>query len=372
MSHFISILIPTKGRIEGLTHLLQSLSQMSERDSIAHEILIINNATDETRAGKVEALVQGYIEREGDRWRHVREPIAGKSRALNTGLTVARGAILGFLDDDVVVAPSWLTVTHNFFAQLPCDVQQGSIHIPPEFAEDKEFLRLLSRYRTIYYLMKPFAEGEKIKSLNAANLAVRRELFDRTGYFDERLGPGASGTSMDSEFGDRVKRLGGRLGYEPRAVVYHQVDWSRLTDKYFRWRNEAEGRSNLLYKDITPFDALSNLLRSAAAFCFYWLAGSEHKKYRMKGRCFRYRAMLRVMLQERRNFQTPIPDLQKQRVITGPCLSNQNLPHGERRLRHRFWPAVKFRAGSDSAATSSARANVDIQSSTPTTFRDEN
>lgn len=307
MAHLISILIPTKGRIDGLKHLLQSLSKMSERDSIPHEVLVINNATDESTAESVEELVQDYINREGDRWRHVREPVAGKSRALNRGIPLARGTILGFLDDDVTVAPSWLTVTHNFFAELPYDVKQGSIHIPPEFAEDKEFLRLLSRYRTIYYLMKPRSEGENIKSLNAANLAIRRELFDRTGYFDERLGPGASGTSMDSEFGDRVKRHGGRLGYEPRSVVYHQVDWSRLTDEYFRWRNEAEGRSNILYKDFTLFYTIGKLLRSAAVLCFYSLTGSKRKKYRMKGRCFRYLAMVKAKLRERSNLHTAAP-----------------------------------------------------------------
>jgi GT2 family glycosyltransferase len=201
---------------------------------------------------------------------------------------------LAFLDDDVVVSPTWLRATHDFFANSPFDVKQGAIHIPPAFAGNEEVLTLLKRYRTIYYLMQPWPRGHQVKSLNAANLAVRRSLLDKTGLFDERLGPGASGTSMDSEFGDRLQRVGGRIGYEPQSVVYHHVDWRRLTDEYFRWRNEAEGRSNLIYKNIRLPNILYNGGLSLIAFGWYWLWRSKRKKYRMKGRCFRYAAMLKV------------------------------------------------------------------------------
>ena len=302
MDDFISILIPTKGRIDELQQLLRSLSGMNGRDSIPHEIIIINNAADQNTAETVAELVQSYIQLEGDQWKLLREPVAGKSRALNRGIALARGNILGFLDDDVVVTPSWLRATCDFFARSEFDVKQGAIHIPPALSANEEFLTLLTRYRTIFYLMKADSDGQSIKSLNAANLAVRRDLFQKTGYFDERLGPGASGTSMDSEFGERVQKFGGRIGYEPKSVVYHQVDWSRLTDKYFRWRNEAEGWSNYLYKDIKLDTIIVNLLRSIAGFCFYSLMGSTRKKYRMKGRYFRYHVMLKAKLRDLDNY----------------------------------------------------------------------
>jgi glycosyltransferase involved in cell wall biosynthesis len=305
----ISILIPTKGRIDGLQYLLESLSRMDKRETIPHEIMVINNAPDEAAAESVRELVQNYINREGAQWSHVREPVPGKSRALNLGVTLAHGNILACLDDDVVVAPSWLVATRNFFAETSYDIEQGAVHIPPELVGNREFLTLLSRYRTIFYLTKSEDDGRSIKSLNAANLAVRRELFYRTGYFDERLGPGASGTSMDSEFGDRVKKFGGRLGYEPRSVVYHRVDWSRLTDEYFRWRNQAEGLSTYLYKAPRLNSILYGLVHSAIAFCIYSALGSIRKKYRMKGRCFRYHVMLKAKLQDLRDQARAAPEL---------------------------------------------------------------
>ena len=58
MLEFISILIPTQGRIDGLKDLLGSLARMDGRESIPHEIMVINNASDDDTAGKVRELVK--------------------------------------------------------------------------------------------------------------------------------------------------------------------------------------------------------------------------------------------------------------------------------------------------------------------------
>ncbi|MGH7847178.1 MAG: glycosyltransferase family 2 protein [Candidatus Binatia bacterium] len=298
MDTVISILIPTKGRLEDLKRLLETLSDMSDRGTIAHEVIVVNNASDENTARIVERLVAGYTGREGDRWRHVREPVPGKSRALNRAIPLAKGKILGFLDDDVEVTPTWLRATYDFFEQQRFEVKQGAIQIPPDMRTNEEFLKLLQRFRTICYYGKPGDVVREIKSLNAANIAIRREFLATVGLFDERIGPGVSGTSMDVEFGARVLRKGGHIGYEPKSVVYHHVDWSRLTEDYFRLRHEMQGRSRLIYKRSPVLSILSNLLRSMATFCWYAMARNERKKYRAKGRYFHYRAMLKAKVRK--------------------------------------------------------------------------
>jgi GT2 family glycosyltransferase len=55
-----------------------------------------------------------------------------------------------------------------------------------------------------------------------ANMAFRREVFERLGGFDERLGAGAAGCSEDSEMWYRVLAAGHSCRYEPAAVVRHQ------------------------------------------------------------------------------------------------------------------------------------------------------
>jgi len=301
MSPLISILIATKGRRDELERLLDGLRQLDSRESIGHEVIVANNAADESIANAVEELVKRHAESEPERWVHAREPIPGKSRALNRAMHLARGEILGFLDDDVEVTPSWLRAIDEFFRRYSFDVMQGSILIPPAMIDNPGFLKLLNRYRTICFYQKPGMEVREIDSVNAANIAVRRELFSRTGLFDERIGPGQLGTSMDVEFGGRVLKVGGHIGYEPRSVVYHNVDWSRLTEHYFRLRHEMQGRSRLIYKQSTLLTILPNFLRAMWAFGWYSLLNNERKKYRAKGRYFHYRAMIQAKMNAARS-----------------------------------------------------------------------
>ena len=288
----IAILIATKGRVDELGRLLHGLYCNVGRELIDHEVLIANNAPAGDRARAVENLVRLYSEREPHRWVHVREPIPGKSGALNKLIPLSRGDILAFLDDDVEVTFSWLRATYQFFLENDFDVMQGSILIPPALSADESFLTLLNRYRTICYYQKPGAYVREIRTLNAANMALRRSTLEKTGLFDERIGPGQSGTSMDVEFGKRLLRLGGRIGYQPSSVVYHNVDWSRLTDSYFRLRHELQGRSRLIYKGSSLLNIVGDLIHAALTLGFFKLLNNERKKYRAKGRYFHYRAML--------------------------------------------------------------------------------
>jgi len=112
----------------------------------------------------------------------VREPIPGKSRALNRLVPLAKANVLAFLDDDVEVAPEWLRITWQFFRDYSYDVLQGSILIPPSMQNDQEFLRLLSRYRTICSYSKPGAEVRQIVSLNAANRPYEKNCLTSPGY----------------------------------------------------------------------------------------------------------------------------------------------------------------------------------------------
>lgn len=312
MEPAVSILIATQGRVPGLERLLDSLVGLENRAEIQHEILVANNAQGKATAAAVEALLQKYRADEPARWIHVRESIPGKSRALNRLLPLVKANLLAFLDDDVEVAPEWLRITWQFFRDYSYDVMQGSILVPPSMQNDEQFLRLLNRYRTICYYSKPGLEVREIVSLNAANMAFRRELLDVTGLFDERIGPGASGTSMDVEFGERVLRAGRRIGYEPRSIVYHDVDWTRLTEEYFKRRHQLQGRSRAIYKESGIFSSFANLLRAMVGWCWYAALRNERQIYRSKGRVYHYRAMLKEAM--RRTAAAPIsPQLDQRR-----------------------------------------------------------
>lgn len=290
----VSIVIATKGRLDGLQRLFASFKRIPDWGEIRPEVIIGNNADDASLARSVQGLVEA-LDREVGEVRHLREgdpaqPRA-KCRTQNMAISQARGDIVAFIDDDVEVTPQWLRAVHDFFRKSAFEAMQGSILIPQEMEKDRNFLRIYHRYRTIPFVQyKP--EVTEITTLTGANMAMRRELFPRVGLFDERLGPGRSGISEDVEFAQRIIRHGGRIGYEPKAAVYHEVDWSRLTEEFFKLRHEQQGRSRLLYKSNSFFSIVPNLMRAAWTLGWYSLLGNERRKYRAKGRYYHYRAML--------------------------------------------------------------------------------
>lgn len=298
----VSIIIATKGRLDGIQRLFASLRGVSGWDQVRPEVIVGNNADDPALARSVRELVEAFAQGVGG-VRHVREEQPARPRAKcrtqNIAIREARGDIVAFIDDDVEVAPQWLGAVRGFFKNNSFDAMQGAILVPPEMRHNPDFLRAYHRYRTI-----PFVEYGpgmlEITTLTGANMAMRRELFSRVGLFDERLGPGRSGISEDVEFAQRIVLHGGKIGYEPKAAVYHEVDWSRLTEEFFRLRHEQQGRSRLLYKSNSIFTIVPNLVRAVWTVGWYTLAGNERRKYRAKGRYYHYRAMLKEKIKRNR------------------------------------------------------------------------
>jgi GT2 family glycosyltransferase len=286
-----SIIIATYDRVESLRRLLNGIRQHFAASGIAHEVIVANNARDESLTRAIDGLLEAFQQSDGASVRGVREPLAGKCRAQNAAIRVARGEIFAFFDDDVEVTPKWLEVAAEFFRREPYDVMQGPILVPPDLEHDEKFLQAQRRFRTINFVQYS-PRLKEIKTLTGANMAVRRGIMERLGGFNEELGPGRSGISEDVEFARRVLQSGGRICYEHRAAVYHEVDWSRLTEEFFRLRHEQQGRSRLIYKKQPLAAILPNLLRSVLSLGWHSLFGDVRAQYRAKGRFFHYRAML--------------------------------------------------------------------------------
>lgn len=286
-----SIIIATYERVASLERLLSSIAEYFGQSPIGHEIVVANNSRNRETEKRLDAVLHRFQRDYGERFRSVREPEPGKCKAQNRAIGVATGKILAFFDDDVEVTSKWLSVAWEFFRDGVYDAMQGPILVPPEMENDQEFLRAQGKFRTISFIQYR-SKVKEIKTLTGGNMAIRRDVFARIGLFNEQLGPGRSGISEDVEFAQRLIKTGGRIGYNPEAAVYHEVDWSRLTEEFFRQRHEQQGRSRLLYKNQSLASILPNLMRSVWTFGWYSAMGNERKKYRSKGRYFHYRAML--------------------------------------------------------------------------------
>ena len=111
-----------------------------------------------------------------------------------------------------------------------------------------------------------------------ANMAFKREVFDRFGGFRTDLGRIGKGmlSGEDTEFGRRILNAGLRLRYEPDAVTYHPVEESRRRRRYFLswWFNK--GKSDIReFADQgqirRPFSILLRSIRDAAVEAIRWI-----------------------------------------------------------------------------------------------------
>jgi GT2 family glycosyltransferase len=282
-----TIIVPSKDRREVLAQLLDSIRQLDRIEQVLPEVVVADNNSRDDTYGYVEATARCFP----TTIRPLRVLRAGKSAAINDAVRVSTGNVLVFLDDDVIVDSAWLTSIEEYFQIGSYHAAQGTIRLRPPAGEEPDVQRLNQRYRTIP-MIEYGSHIQEVRSLNGSNFFVSREAFDRIGGFNERLGPGASGTSEDVELAMRLAQRDFRIGYARNALVYHQVDRNRLTDNYFEHRHRQQGRSRLLIRDRGHLQIRFNLARAHMQYAYYTWRGDERKRYRSKGRVCHYRGML--------------------------------------------------------------------------------
>jgi len=228
----ISVIVCTYNRCESLRSALNSVANSKLSDDVTWEVLVVdNNSSDQT--GEV---AKEFCRQYPNRFRYLFERQQGKSYALNSGIREARGDILAFMDDDVTVETSWL---QHLTAPLADGdwVGSGGRILPERTFSLPHWLS--SEGPCALAPLAVFDLGSDSFDLAeppfGTNMAFRKKVFERYGGFRTDLGPspGSEIRSEDTEFGRRVLSGGGRLRYEPLAVVYHPAPASRLKREYF-------------------------------------------------------------------------------------------------------------------------------------------
>lgn len=170
----------------------------------------------------------------------------GLSDARNSGLAVARGDVVAFLDDDAEAEPRWLLLLAESYAD-PAVVAVGGF-AEPDWAEGRPswFPREFDWVVGCTYRGMP-ETASPVRNLIGCNMSFRREIFADLGGFTAgigRLGTRPVGCE-ETELCIRIaqRRPGSVILFDPRALVHHHVPGSRGTWAYFRSRCYAEGLS---------------------------------------------------------------------------------------------------------------------------------
>jgi glucosyl-dolichyl phosphate glucuronosyltransferase len=244
----VTVAIPTYNRADFLRQTLAGIAQQQfPRDNF--EILVIdNNSTDHTRA-----VVEEFSSSRPTP-RYIRETQQGLDYARNRAIAEARGEIIVFGDDDILVRPDWLAhmavpIMADAAGQRIGAVGGEVIPVFPDGLPDwvREWHAPLN-FRT------DTGPLDARHSPMGANLAFPAWVFKQLGGFHTALDRAAGNyfSGGDSEMIRRIRRAGFEVWFSPNAAVQHQMPASRTTFRYARRHAFDSARSRVIDRAGQP------------------------------------------------------------------------------------------------------------------------
>ncbi len=202
----------------GLQHLPECLETIAGQSFTDFEILLVDNASSD---GSVEWVRQSHPE-----VRIVQRPDnGGFSKAVNAGISVARGEYVALLNNDTAAEPRWLAAlvealdahrAYDFTASMMI------LYFSPDrlnAAGDVYNIGLLAgKNRGFGEPLARFERNERVLGACAGAALYRRSLFDEVGLFDEDFFL----MSEDTDFNLRCLIAGKRCLYVPDARIRHK------------------------------------------------------------------------------------------------------------------------------------------------------
>lgn len=234
-----SVIVCTYQRSATLEKCLRSIIYQT-LPSWEYEILIVNNEPSDLYPNNIVAK----IKQEASRIilpdiSIVDCPIPGLSHARNAGISEARGEILIFIDDDAVAFHNCMESMTRAFTQNPnAGVIGGHItlHVPmPRPRQCQPGCEALwSQYLTNF---KEYREIENWPEFPYGALwGARRLVLLEMGGFRTNYGREGNNFGGGEEIAAALiaRKMGYRVGVEPRAGVIHEVDPTRYSDQHVR------------------------------------------------------------------------------------------------------------------------------------------
>lgn len=217
----LSFVIPARNEERYIARTIESIRRFAPA-SCCIEIVVADNGSNDRTAELARAGGAEVLHRE-----------VGTVAALrNAGAARTSGAVLVFLDADVLLTPAWrahidavvddLSRTPNLVTGSRCGVSAE-----PSWIERAWFRPLLC---------------ERANYINSGHLITSRKLFDRIGGFDSQRE-----TGEDSDFSQRARAAGAVIVNNPQLEVIHE-GYPKTLPQFFR-RERWHGRGN--FKSLT-------------------------------------------------------------------------------------------------------------------------
>jgi len=142
----------------------------------------------------------------------------GPARARNRGAAAARGELLYFVDADVTIPPDALAQVDEAFASDPSLAALIGSYDDAPGADN-----FLSQYKNLFHHFVHQRSREQASTFWGACGAIRREVFEAVGGFDEGY---RRASIEDIELGYRLRRAGHHIRLLKELQVKHLKRWT--------------------------------------------------------------------------------------------------------------------------------------------------
>jgi glycosyltransferase involved in cell wall biosynthesis len=244
----ISIIICTHNNSSSLHRVLDGLARQHCPEGLTWEVLVVdNNCVDETQL-----VVEWYrsVSLQG-RLRCVSELQQGLTPARQRGVKETAGQWLAFVDDDCLLAESWLANAMRFAADHPSCGALGGV-VRPRWESGSRALPDAVSWTLACQDYGP--HPRRTSSLVGAGLIVRRAALEETGWIQtpllaDRIGPRLV-SGGDTEIGIRISASGWDLWYTPDCIIDHLIPARRTSPSYLNRLAFGLGVSQVLVDSL--------------------------------------------------------------------------------------------------------------------------
>lgn len=232
---FVSVIVPTHNRPDTLVGCVRSLAQLHYP---RYEVIVVDN----TPQSDATADLVREISAEHPDVRYLREDRPGVSWARNSGMMAARGEILAFTDDDVVVDRYWLLELVRGFNRADSVACVTGYNLPLELEAPAQFWYeeyggaywFQGQRGTLWGFTREIYDNKEHRARVplypyragmfgcGASMAFTATFLRGIGGFDPALGGnGPARCAQDIAVFFQVIMRGYTLVYEPASLIYH-------------------------------------------------------------------------------------------------------------------------------------------------------
>lgn len=226
----MTVVFATRDRADSVRRMLEALCLLESPEGGWKLVVADNGSTDSTLA-----VLDEYAPRLP--LTLVREPAAGKNRALNKAIPELAGDLVVLTDDDVIPDTDWLVrLRQAAAAQAEATIFAGTV-VPLWPALRPAFVCERAVNFSILYAQNAQPEGWcKPEVVFGPNMAVRASVFADGFAFAENVGPDNSRRTYimgsETDFVERLAASGHRAFFVPAARVQHIVRPDQLTESW--------------------------------------------------------------------------------------------------------------------------------------------